>query len=166
MSWSWKGFWGDDPVYRFNCGPDFFHAGRSKVLEETEIISAQYYSRVLFRPRRGSGWTTSMTMGVIWSLSGQDWTPEPPVLCRLRHRGPGTPQHRVRPPLPPHPAEQETPPQGPYQIRQVTPLARSPILRIVSLKDFWMGWSWMGILKESCNVKHPIELILDIAPYW
>ena len=33
MSWSWKGFWGDDPVYRFNCGPDFFHAGRSKVLE-------------------------------------------------------------------------------------------------------------------------------------
>ena len=39
MSWSWKGFWGDDPVYRFNCGPDFFHAGRSKVLEK-EIISA------------------------------------------------------------------------------------------------------------------------------
>merc|ERR1711963_1295882 len=33
MSWSWKGFWGDDPVYRFNCGPDFFQAGRSKAEE-------------------------------------------------------------------------------------------------------------------------------------
>merc|ERR1711963_850565 len=33
MSWSWKGFWGDDPVYRFNCGPGFFQAGRSKAEE-------------------------------------------------------------------------------------------------------------------------------------
>ena len=31
MAWTWKGFWGDDPVYRFNCGQNFFHAGRSKV---------------------------------------------------------------------------------------------------------------------------------------
>ena len=145
MSWSWKGFWGDDPVYRFNCGPDFFHAGRSKVLEETEIISAQYYSRVLFRPRRGSGWTTSMTMGVIWSLSGQDSTPEPPVLCRASpHRGPGTLQHRARPPSPPQPAELETPPRVLCQIRQVS-LERE---------------------RESCNVKYSIELILDIVPYW
>jgi len=34
MAWTWKGFWGDDPVYRFNCGrQDFFQAGRSKAEE-------------------------------------------------------------------------------------------------------------------------------------
>ena len=33
MAWTWKGFWGDDPVYRFNCGNNFWHAGRSKAEE-------------------------------------------------------------------------------------------------------------------------------------
>ena len=33
MAWTWKGFWGDDPVYRFNCGTNFWHAGRSKAEE-------------------------------------------------------------------------------------------------------------------------------------
>merc|ERR1712142_326168 len=32
MSWTWKGFWGDDPVYRFN-GQDFFQSGRHKAEE-------------------------------------------------------------------------------------------------------------------------------------
>merc|ERR1712183_1124371 len=32
MSWTWKGFWGDDPVYRFNS-QDFFQSGRHKAEE-------------------------------------------------------------------------------------------------------------------------------------
>ena len=29
MSWTWKGFWGDDPVYRFK-DDNFFQSGRHK----------------------------------------------------------------------------------------------------------------------------------------
>ena len=49
MSWSWKGFWGDDPVYRFNCGPDFFHAGRSKVLEKRDNFSSVAHYVILIQ---------------------------------------------------------------------------------------------------------------------
>ena len=72
---------------------------------------------LLFRLRSVSGWTTSMMMGVIWSLWGQDWILEPPVLCQ--HRGLGTFQHKVMPPTLRQMAEQETPPQVLCLIRQV-----------------------------------------------
>ena len=60
MAWTWKGFWGDDPVYRFNCGQNFFHAGRSKVSCDwwtsghvTTVLTSDWSD--LTRRRSGSG---------------------------------------------------------------------------------------------------------------
>jgi len=46
MAWTWKGFWGDDPVYRFNCGrQDFFQVyfvKKDQKSTRSEVLKFKY----------------------------------------------------------------------------------------------------------------------------
>jgi len=67
MAWTWKGFWGDDPVYRFNCGrQDFFQAGRSKA-EERFWVNYIHDDGSYLRPLRSR--LSSRASSVISSAS-------------------------------------------------------------------------------------------------
>ena len=71
MAWTWKGFWGDDPVYRFNCGQDFFQAGRSKA-EERFWVNYIHDDGSFLRPLRSR--MTSRASSVVTSASGRPRT--------------------------------------------------------------------------------------------
>merc|ERR1712059_34712 len=56
MSWTWAGFWQDDPVFRFN-GSDFFQSGRHKAEERfwKNYIHDDGSYRAPLRSRMSSG---------------------------------------------------------------------------------------------------------------
>merc|ERR1711970_8488 len=56
MSWTWAGFWQDDPVFRFNGG-DFFQSGRNKAEERfwKKYIHDDGSYRTPLRSRASSG---------------------------------------------------------------------------------------------------------------
>jgi len=50
MSWTWKGFWGDDPVYRFK-DDNFFQSGRHKA-EERFWVNYIHNDGSFYKPLR------------------------------------------------------------------------------------------------------------------
>merc|ERR1711887_208149 len=61
MSWTWKGFWGDDPVYRFKQD-NFFQSGRHKA-EERFWVNYIHNDGSFYKPLRTRLSSTGSSLG-------------------------------------------------------------------------------------------------------